>query len=122
MKKITLKKVKIVEALSEETLCFTADVYEDGKLIAHVANRGYGGPTDITPAKGVTHKDVAHLDNLDTECEIMTLAENANMVKKFQSNAFVLEKDEKIFTSKNPQGLSFAKMKKAMNIRSFLPR
>ena len=110
LKNVTLKKVKLHEELSEETPCFTADLYENGKLIAHVSNRGHGGCNDIHPAKGLKYQDVAHLDNIDAECDIMTMVEEINLVKKHQSKAFVLKKDNKTYT----QGYmkSFAQIKK----------
>jgi len=41
--KIELKNVKHNERFSEETNCFSATLYVDGKRIGEVANRGYGG-------------------------------------------------------------------------------
>ena len=120
MKNITLKNLKVHETLSEETLCFSADLYENGKLIAHVSNRGCGGCNDILPAEGLTYKDVAHLDNLDAECEILTMAEEMNAVKKDQRNKFVLKKDDNIYTAKTQKNLSFAQLKKYGNYSTWL--
>ena len=47
--KIELRNVKHVAALSEETNCFTATIYVDGKKAGEASNRGYGGNTDIHP-------------------------------------------------------------------------
>ena len=44
--KIAIKNLKIVQALSEETLCFTATLWLDGAKAATVTNRGHGGPND----------------------------------------------------------------------------
>ena len=44
---ITLKKVDVHEGLSEETFCFTADVYVDRKKTFRASNQGFGGPTDF---------------------------------------------------------------------------
>lgn len=44
---ITVKNVKIVDFMSEETLCFTASVYENGKRIGEAKNDGHGGCTFI---------------------------------------------------------------------------
>lgn len=41
--KLQLKKVKIYDELSEETICFTAELYADGKKVATVKNDGRGG-------------------------------------------------------------------------------
>ena len=44
--KIKLKNLKINERLSEETMCFSATVYVDGKRAFEAANRGHGGPNE----------------------------------------------------------------------------
>lgn len=44
---ITIKKLKVIKAMSEETLCFTATVYVDGKKAGTAQNRGFGGMTDV---------------------------------------------------------------------------
>lgn len=43
-----LRAVKVNQALSEETLCFSATLYVDGKKAATVGNRGHGGPDEWT--------------------------------------------------------------------------
>lgn len=45
---LTLVNVKIVNELSEETLCYVAEVRFQGKPIAHVKNDGHGGETYVT--------------------------------------------------------------------------
>jgi len=47
--KIQLKNVKINDAFSEETICFKADVFVNGKKIALAENDGRGGCTFIHP-------------------------------------------------------------------------
>lgn len=42
---IQLKNVKINEAFSEETLCFTADLFVNGKKAGYCKNDGHGGCT-----------------------------------------------------------------------------
>ena len=44
---ITVKNVKIADFMSEETICFTATVYENGKKIGDAKNDGHGGCTFI---------------------------------------------------------------------------
>ena len=44
--KFELKNIKFYESMSEETNCFQADLFINGKKIAYVKNAGYGGPTD----------------------------------------------------------------------------
>jgi hypothetical protein len=46
---ITLKNVKHAEFASEETNCFSADVYIDGKKEGTAENDGHGGATFINP-------------------------------------------------------------------------
>ena len=43
---ITVKNVKIHQELSEETLCFSASVYFNGKRVGVAKNRGRGGCND----------------------------------------------------------------------------
>ena len=50
--KIELKNVKVNEAFSEETTCFMADVFVNGKKVAHAKNDGRGGCTDYYPYEG----------------------------------------------------------------------
>jgi hypothetical protein len=47
--KVELKNVKINQRLSEETTCFSADVWIDGKKVCYAANRGCGGPNEYHP-------------------------------------------------------------------------
>jgi hypothetical protein len=44
--KYEIKNVKHVKSMSEETDCFSLDLYVDGKKFAHVSNRGHGGCND----------------------------------------------------------------------------
>ena len=41
--KIELKNIEHFESMSEETFCFSANLYVDGKKIGAVSNRGHGG-------------------------------------------------------------------------------
>ena len=45
--KLELKSIKYTEWMSEETLCFTANLWVDGKVFAEVSNQGHGGCTDV---------------------------------------------------------------------------
>ncbi len=46
---ITLKNISHNERLSEETNCFSATIYTDGKKAGEASNHGHGGPTTIHP-------------------------------------------------------------------------
>ena len=57
---IEVKNVKIVEAFSEETFCFTASIRVDGKKVGEASNRGHGGNTDLMYKDGYPHKSETH--------------------------------------------------------------
>lgn len=118
-KKITLKKLNVQEVLSEETLCFSADLYEDNKLVAHVSNSGHGGGNLVRPAEGLKYEDVAHLDTLDVECDILELAEEMNIVKKNQGRKLILKKDGKIYLQRF-KGFTISQLKKSGKGKMFL--
>lgn len=44
---VELKKLQIVARLSEETVCFVADVYVGGKKVGTAENDGHGGNTNV---------------------------------------------------------------------------
>lgn len=46
---IEIRNLKHMPSLSEETNCYTADVYVDGAKTFSVSNRGHGGSTDFHP-------------------------------------------------------------------------
>lgn len=48
---ITIKSVKIIKSLSEETFCYTATIYVNGKPFCKGSNHGHGGPDFYTPIK-----------------------------------------------------------------------
>ena len=56
--KLSIKNVKINKTLSEETMCFSADVYVDGKKAFLAANRGMGGGNEYYPTMGKTYAEV----------------------------------------------------------------
>jgi hypothetical protein len=47
--KIELKSIKHLPAFSDETECFAATIYVDGKKAGTAENRGTGGPTMVSP-------------------------------------------------------------------------
>lgn len=109
MGKLTMRNLKFHEDMSEETPCFSADLYEEGKLIAHVKNDGRGGCCDVHPAKGLKYDDVKHLTDIDTDCEIMQMAEELNLTKKKQAKAFVLKKGTETYLCKVKQPFTVLK-------------
>jgi len=110
--KLSLKKVRVFESLSEETICFSADLYDDGKFISEVSNRGRGGSNDFS---NYTTEIAKKYDTLDVECDIMTMVERYNIVTKKQSKGWVLSKDGQIYTQKFPYALSRIKKNSKFN-------
>lgn len=45
--KFEIKNFKYLESRSEETNCFSAALYVNGKKVADCGNSGHGGPTDV---------------------------------------------------------------------------
>lgn len=45
---IKLKSIQINMNISDETPCYSAKVYVDGRYFAKVSNHGHGGPDDVT--------------------------------------------------------------------------
>lgn len=119
---LSLKNLKFHEDMSEETPCFSADLYEDGKLIAYVKNEGRGGCNSVYPAGELKHKDIQHLCDIDTDCYIMQLAEDLNFIRKNQGKNFVMKKGDNWYTLKMPGGKSVAQVKKAPNYKEWVKR
>jgi len=122
MKDLSVKNVKLHEDMSEETPCFSADVYKDGKLFAHAKNDGRGGSSLYYPAKGVTNKEIDYLAmGLDEDCHIMTLVEDYNVVTKHQSKGLVLKHENgNVITHKFITNKSMAQAKKSPTFNDWL--
>ena len=56
---LQLKNIKVHHGLSQETLCFEASVYLEGKRIGTIANRGCGGANEI----GISATDVKRIES-----------------------------------------------------------
>lgn len=56
--KFELKNVSHNATLSEETLCFSAVLYIDGKKAFEVSNRGHGGCDDVRQVGSITLDEV----------------------------------------------------------------
>lgn len=64
--KIELKNIKYAEFASEETFCFDATVWLDGKRFCTVSNQGHGGGDMQHPLKGGNYADLRlELDKLN---------------------------------------------------------
>ena len=77
MTTITIKNVKIADFASEETLCFEATLYVDGKCVGHVSNAGQGGPNSY--------------ESLETERSLNEIVKAADI--KVEAYDTVLTKD-----------------------------
>ena len=104
--------------MSEETECFVAQLWVDGKHIADVRNDGKGGSNDLHPMDGYTYEDIKEFDTLDAECEIFEKVIEYDEVRKLQSKNFVVKKDRKLYTLKFP--MSISKLKKFGNYDMWL--
>lgn len=52
MIKIELKRINVQAALSEETPCYTAELWGDGCKVATLSNHGHGGPDMVAIVPG----------------------------------------------------------------------
>jgi hypothetical protein len=109
-----LKKVKHSEANSQETACFKAELWVNGKHIADVSNQGIGGSNDFYPMEGVSWSELEKFDNLDTECEILERVELWAVVTKNQSKGLVVKKGDKLSIITWNAG-SLARVKNSIN-------
>ena len=57
---VEVKNVNVIEELSDESYCFTASLWVDGKKVGEVSNRGQGGQSDFMYDDGYPHKSATH--------------------------------------------------------------
>jgi hypothetical protein len=125
--RVELKSVKIFDAMSEETHCFTAKVYLDGKLLGFVQNSGHGGCHDgdreveeklgeyaatLPPepwkfSEGTFQPDFESVIN-DLLHEFVLRREAKKLIRKTKSKV-VFICDGKIWTGSHPRGLDAAR-------------
>jgi hypothetical protein len=55
---IELRKLRIIKTLSEETPCYTAEIWIDGARAFHASNRGHGAADDYRQLGTVTEAEV----------------------------------------------------------------
>jgi len=60
--KIELKKIEFSERMSEETNCFVADLYINGKKVGYCRNQGHGGCTDYNANSPENRKTIAEAE------------------------------------------------------------
>ncbi len=112
--KIELKNVKYVASMSEETACFSADVFINDKKIAYASNRGHGGPTDY-----YVHdfKDTAILKEAEDYCkglpdvyvEKYDFSYNQTLESKIDDllNEYLIAKEAKVLEKKFLKGICY---------------
>jgi len=90
--RITIKSFKTVKWMSEETICFTASVLIDGKVIGEASNEGHGGCTFVRFIGDAcqtwdSHSDVI-ADHVDTLADAeVNKKEIARIVAKIRRDA-----------------------------------
>jgi hypothetical protein len=110
-----LKKINHTKGLSQETPCFKAELWDDGKHIGFVENRGGGGGNTYWPKAPYSHKDVGQYDNIKTESKIFVIVLMATFVKENQSKGFVLQKGGELYVQKFPVLISVLKKRATYN-------
>jgi hypothetical protein len=81
MSRIQLKNIKYASFASQETLCYEASVYFDGKRVGHVANDGHGGCDYQDPSdKDGWAKMIDYIDLLN---ELKTIEERGAAMKRY---------------------------------------
>lgn len=120
--KLDLRKIKYFDEMSEETPCFTAQIWENGKHVADVKNDGHGGGNMVNHIHNVnTYKDVAKFDNMDVEADIFGLVWLDYDIKRLQSKGLVLKKDGEVkATVKFP--IAISKFKKHPQFDSWIEK
>lgn len=76
---LSLKSIKTVKWMSEETICFTANIVLDGKVIGFASNEGHGGCT------------FCHFNTPADEAKALAFAKNAN-ANDFKGWEFLADK------------------------------
>ena len=77
---ITLKNIKHMASLSEETHCFSADVWCDGKKMFGMKNAGHGGSDEVYSINGGVKDIWAAYHEID--------AELGKTIKKYPEHGF----------------------------------
>lgn len=95
--KIELKKVRHFTTLSEETNCFQAEIWIDGKRAGRAENRGHGGNTDYDiDDKGVRKLFEDHARSLPpTEYKGITIPSSAEFLIDTMVDAYIAGMEKK---------------------------
>lgn len=114
--KIEIKNIKHYESMSEETNCFQATIYIDGKRAGEASNRGYGDPINITPHElhKVINKYASTLPPLDYEG--MQIEQDAEIIIGNLLNDWLLSQDLKKLMSGRVVFLKDSKLKQSAKL------
>ena len=98
----TIKNVSVNQRMSEETTCFSADVYRDGVKVLSVTNRGCGGSHGYDEyVKGSLAEADAYAKTLPaTVYQGVTIAPDLDSMIDDLLNDYLLEKDVKKYLKK----------------------
>ena len=98
----SLKKVFVNQRMSEETTCFSADVYRDGVKVLSVTNRGFGGSHNYYDyVKGALAEADAYAKTRPaTVYQGVTIAPDLDSMIDGMLNEYLLEKDAKKYLKK----------------------
>ena len=121
--KIEVKKISHNARLSDETMCFSADLYVDGVKIGEVSNRGHGGCNDFGVygadnralmqkaeefCKGLPSVNSYDIElKMDLEFFVTLLVSREISRKEFlrlRKTKVVFKKGEEIYTASVPKG------------------
>lgn len=97
---VVLKNLKINTRLSEETHCFSASLYVDGKRRGDVTNRGHGGPTDFSDRSAQRELDEWGKTQPSVESFGMQLPVTAELIVGDLLDKTMLERDRKAMVKK----------------------
>ena len=112
--KLELKNIKYFESMSEETPCYSADIFINGKKAIHVSNHGNGGSDSQFPLDPFTFKDVRDLkeylikksgddfEPIDSWCqkEMYTAQDRKLLKRNMKKNVMFFENKEDLSKGK----------------------
>lgn len=92
---LELKNIKRAAFASEETHCYSATVYVDGKKVGEVSNQGHGGPDRVDVPSDVLTKIEAHVKTImePEEFHGMTIEPSFEIWCGNQVNQFLIKRD-----------------------------
>lgn len=99
---ITLKSVKVHLFSSEETYCFEASVYVDGKYFCKATNRGHGGPDNYFDFADGGHHNEEALSDLEKRIkEVYPIKEFHGLEMSESLESLVCEEVNKFLTRRD---------------------